>query len=320
MKYEYNNKVIEYNDFDRNYIIYDKSSRSIKMASNAVIELNTKKKYLEYVLANVQYNNVYYNITKRCNLNCSYCYSIHNKDCVSLDQNNVILTQLKNLKVSSVTLIGGEPFCHPNFYDILDTIKQQIFVKEICIVTNGTLIDEDKLDLFRDSRIYLQISLDGVDEETNAPTRGKNVFDCVYKNIKMLKKEGIRFKVMKVMTRENIDQSISFYDFYRKQDIEVGFFMVKQVDDKLKPTTSQLQQLMEYVYFNEGNVTKVFDIINFADNMMFDQTGFPIAHCGAGINALSINPNGDVFPCVKISIQNNRITNLLKENAIDDMI
>lgn len=119
---------------------------------------------------------------------------------------------------------------------------------------------------------------------------------------------------------ENIDQSISFYDFYRKQDIEVGFFMVKQVDDNLKPTNSQLRELMEYVYLKEGNVTKVFDIINFADNMMFDQTGFPIAHCGAGINALSIDPNGDVFPCVKISKHNKKITNLLREDALADII
>lgn len=49
---------------------------------------------------------------------------------------------------------------------------------------------------------------------------------------------------------------------------------------------------------------------------MLDKTGFPISHCGAGINAISINPNGDVFPCVKVCTKEKKITNIFDEGAI----
>lgn len=95
--------------------------------------------------------------------------------------------------------------------------------------------------------------------------------------------------------------------------------MVKQVDEESKPTNDQIVNLLDYLYSKFGEVNRVFDIVKFADNMIFDHTGFPIAHCGAGINALSINPNGDVYPCVKINDPKKQITNILKDDAIREI-
>ena len=95
--------------------------------------------------------------------------------------------------------------------------------------------------------------------------------------------------------------------------------MVKQVDELMKPSIKQIRELLEYIYTKEKEIHKVFDIVKFADNMMFDNTGFPIMHCGAGINAISILPNGDVFPCVKCEKIEYKICNIFNDGAISEI-
>ncbi|SHO47422.1 radical SAM/SPASM domain-containing protein [Anaerocolumna xylanovorans] len=318
MEFEYKNKLIQLNDFTRDYKVINKENRHLLKQSINTIEINDINSYIEYAKKINSFNNVYYNITKRCNLKCSYCYSEHNESYVSLDQNKIILNKLGELNTKTITLIGGEPFCHPYFYDLLESIKKKESISEICIVTNGTLIDNKRIEAFKDKRIFMQISLDGINEETNALTRGIGTFEKVANNFAILKENKIKFKIMKVITRENIDFSQEFYSYYKKHGIETGFFMVKQVPENLKPTNEQIVSLLDYIYINEDkNIDRVFDIVKFADNMMFDKNGFPITHCGAGINALSVNPNGDTFPCVKKSQHDDLITNIFNEEAIE---
>lgn len=52
----------------------------------------------------------------------------------------------------------------------------------------------------------------------------------------ILQNEGFKIKVMKVLTWENISESNHYYDFYKNKGIDVGFFMVKQVEADFKPT------------------------------------------------------------------------------------
>lgn len=314
--------TIVVNDFTREIKkIIDSNNNVIDInnESNA-IHLQNLDMYKAYLNKINYFSNVYYNITKRCNLKCIYCYFEHNPSFVSIDDNEVILDNLEKLNVRSITLIGGEPFCHPYFTKILTSIFSRDFVNEVCIVTNGTLINSDNITYLKDPRVYLQISLDGIDEKTNSLTRGANVFDKVMSNITLLQKENIRFKVMKVITRQNIDNSVDYYDFYKGHGIDCGFFMVKKVPDCDKPQMKQIVQLLNAIYDRTKDVYEVFDVVKFADNMMFSNTGFPIMHCGAGINALSINPDGNVYPCVKRSEHDDLITNILCDCSVDDIL
>lgn len=320
MNFEYKNRMMQLDDFNRRYKI-------ISMENNQVLEESPEKHwfrdmdcYMEYVLDINYFSNVYYNITKRCNLKCIYCYSEHSSEYITLEQNENILNKLEKMNVHSITLIGGEPFCHPDFYTLLERVKSRKWIEEICIVTNGTLIEKTKLDCFQDKRIYLQISVDGIDEESNALTRGTGVYKKVFENLQILKNCGIPFKVMKVITRENVDNSKLYYEYYKKMGMEAGFFMVKKVPEDCKPTNKQMEALLNYIYLAEDkNINSVFDIVKFADNMMFNKSGFPITHCGAGITAISINPNGEVFPCVKKIDKERLITNIFYDNAIKDI-
>ena len=73
---------------------------------------------------------MYYQITKNCNYNCDYCVdhnnskkqytgtSIYSKICQFLNT-----LSLKNNKIFTVDIYGGEPTLHPNFFDIVDRLN-----------------------------------------------------------------------------------------------------------------------------------------------------------------------------------------------------
>lgn len=307
------------NRFTRQFCVLDDENNIVKL-SKTEMNLDNISKYLQYVNSIDSMSVVYYNLTKRCNFNCSYCYSVHENTAVTLSDNRIILEKLKMLHTKSVALIGGEPLCHPNFHDILKSCIDAEFLEEICVVTNGSLIDDTHMDMYCNPRVTIQISLDGIDEETNLPTRGRNHFLQVYHNIIKLRDAGAKVIVMKVITHGNIDDSKKFYKFYREKNIAVGFLMVKQVRDTDKPSIMQIESLLDFIYEMENHdVEKVFRIVNFADNMMMDKVGFPIMHCGAGINAISIMPTGEVSACVKMEKIGKFITNILNESALEDI-
>lgn len=308
---------IETNNFTRNYKIVN-NNNEIVFSSKSALELPDIKEYYEYVNNIDSLSTVYYNLTKRCNFNCTYCYSVHEDSVVTLEDNERIIQKLNQLNTKTVTLIGGEPFCHPHFHEILKLCIDNPYFEEVCVVTNGSLIDETKMDLYCNSKVIMQISLDGTSEQTNSKTRGKNHFDVVYANIIKLKRRGANIVVMKVITKTNIAESMEFYSFYKRNNIDVGFFMVKQVDSESKPTIEQLKELLNFIYINESyDIIRTFEIVNFADNMMFNSLGFPIMHCGAGISAISVMPNGDVYPCVKMEKIGVPIVNILEDNSLN---
>jgi radical SAM protein with 4Fe4S-binding SPASM domain len=250
-------------------------------------------------------------------MNCTYCYADHNNDYVKLHDNEIILNKLISYGVDTITLIGGEPFSHPHFYALLDEIIKYSFT-EIAIITNGTLITDDFIEKYSsDGRIYIQVSLDGTNEEENAITRGKNTFQKAFSNVIKMKNAGMKTKVMRTITYNNIKNCLSFYSFFRKLNIDAGFFLVKKVPVEDRPTILDLKTLMDEIYqFNNNNIFSVFDTIKFADNLMLGTSGYPIMHCGGGINTISISPNGDIYPCVKRTTDNMRMSNIISD---DDM-
>jgi uncharacterized protein len=116
-------------------------------------------------------------VTSRCNIDCSYCYVYHQGDTswqrmpkhMSLVTVDGVLTQLATLYEDqqhpfAVVLHGGEPLLLPR--NILEALLQGLAecLPAACsraIQTNGTLIDDDLLELCLRTNTTLSVSLDG---------------------------------------------------------------------------------------------------------------------------------------------------------------
>lgn len=116
-------------------------------------------------------------VASRCNINCSYCYIYHHGDTswqhmpkhMSLATVEDVLKQLEGLHEDqqhpfAVVLHGGEPLLLPR--NILAVLLQGLAdrLPAVCtraIQTNGTLIDDDLLELCLRTSTTLSVSLDG---------------------------------------------------------------------------------------------------------------------------------------------------------------
>jgi len=137
-------------------------------------------------------------LTERCNLKCRYCYfkERHPKD--------ISLADLKKAmdaffcfgeKKPIINFTGGEPLLR---FDLLK--KAILYIRkvkdvsaEIGMVTNGTLLDEDKADFLRKNGVFVIVSLDGGREITDKnrifAQGSQSVFEIVAGN---LRKAGLK--------------------------------------------------------------------------------------------------------------------------------
>ena len=141
-----------------------------------------------------------------CNLNCSFCmyarYLKINRDLLPWEIYRNLITELKLLKVKSITFTGGgEPLMNPRFNDMVSKAYSLGF--EIGLITNGTLLNKvENLDHFK----FIRISLDAYDKDSYLKIKGKDFFNKVIKNIRETADSGkTDIGVSYVVCKENIN-------------------------------------------------------------------------------------------------------------------
>lgn len=69
------------------------------------------------------------NITSLCNLKCYWCHN-QSQHGTGLEVNkfNRFFENIIKDHISCVTLIGGEPTVHPEFFDFLEILKINIYI------------------------------------------------------------------------------------------------------------------------------------------------------------------------------------------------
>jgi MoaA/NifB/PqqE/SkfB family radical SAM enzyme len=110
-------------------------------------------------------------ITQQCNCRCLFCYSRqyradnHYKDYwISLETFASLVQELSNRRTRCVRLtVGGEPFLHPKIHRILPLMKN--FGLRTCVLTNGDLLDEKKIELVFNNVDHLRWSVNANSDE-----------------------------------------------------------------------------------------------------------------------------------------------------------
>lgn len=78
---------------------------------------------VEYSVAKNPYNNLYVDLTYRCNMNCNFCYNpLRNKFDMDPAYFEAVCQQLPGPVVFK--LLGGEPTLHPQFFSFITTARR----------------------------------------------------------------------------------------------------------------------------------------------------------------------------------------------------
>jgi uncharacterized protein len=138
-----------------------------------------------------------------CNLSCKYCYQRnYRKKCNPKKDYNLdlVLKRMEEFKNLEMSLHGGEPLAMPK------SDVERIFAKmyelqgKSGVQTNGTLIDEDYIQMFKKYNTNVGISFDGPGELTEF--RDPRAFN-LDKTIERLVKEGISTSIIIVISKSN---------------------------------------------------------------------------------------------------------------------
>lgn len=235
-------------------------------------------------------------ITRRCNLNCSGCYSklLHRDEGEELSPQRMeqILSEAQDLGVSIVLLAGGEPLVRRDILEVAAKFPRIIFP----IFSNGLLLDTEYAGYFaKNPHLIPVISLEGGKAETDF-RRGEGVYQNFSTVIKEFNAKRIFWGISITLTAENYSQVLS--ETYGKAMLALGcrlFFYVEYVP---------VAEGSEAMLLSETQKAAVQPL---TDNLMQKLPGLFIAFPGdedqyegclaAGRGFMHINPVGKVEPC-----------------------
>lgn len=169
-----------------------------------------------------------FELTPRCTLNCKMCY-IHrrenDKSVLSLEKNTSFWIDLaKKARDSGMLMLlltGGEPLLRQDFDEIYVACKKLGLL--VSINTNATLIDEAKIELFKQYPPHkVNITLYGASPETYGELCGNAAaFEKVTHAIRKMVEAGIKVKLNYSITPSNVADIPAVTDFAKKLNLPV---------------------------------------------------------------------------------------------------
>jgi radical SAM protein with 4Fe4S-binding SPASM domain len=170
---------------------------------------------------------VVWNITRACNLKCVHCYNDSGTDRaddeLSTKEAKAVLDDLSQFGVPSVLFSGGEPLMRDDLFELIDYAVEKNL--RTVISTNGTLITEDAASRMKQHKVsYVGISLDGIGK-VNDKFRGvAGAFDKAVRGIKNCQAAGVRIGLRLTLTKRNVQDLESWFDFFEAENIERACF------------------------------------------------------------------------------------------------
>ena len=180
--------------------------------------------------------------TPFCNIDCRYCY-LPNRTSKAVVARETLQNLFSQVFASewiggglSVVWHAGEPMVLPiGFYRDAFALVETLRPPELQVVhsfqTNGTLIDDDWCRFFAEARINLGVSIDGPQHfhDRNRVTRsGRGTFERTIAGIRLLRRHGVPFHVISVLTPQSMVAAREMFDFYIAEGIEQVCFNVEE--------------------------------------------------------------------------------------------
>lgn len=308
IKYSIENKL----PLDSLYDVFDldEDKKYFKKVIDKIQELGFVSSYIvdEFKLDRI--NSVTFSPTNRCNLKCDYCCvdsKIENIDYLDTDEIKKAIENIIKLNPRVLTISGGEPMLRKDFFEILAHAKEK-FKGKIILATNATLIKDSQIDDIVNSLHAIEISLDGYDELSCSKIRGKGIFDKVINTIKLIKSKGFDNISISLVVGKN---NANYVEKFEKLSEELG---VKSI-------------IRNFVSIGRGSENSCRYLedeldISYIDKYDYkDENSINANMCKAGVNQISIDCKGDVYPCPNLEYEDLKMFNILEfEEGILDII
>ncbi|MBT8062725.1 MAG: radical SAM protein [Gammaproteobacteria bacterium] len=261
---------------------------------------------------------VLFELTYACNLACEFCYndlSLTGRPLKLTDYQRLI-DELAEMGALNITLSGGEPMIHPDFYAIGSYAKQKRF--GVTVKTNGVPLTERNIKrlITEVDPAKIESSLHGACAQTHDRlTQVSGSFDRLVHNIGLAVKAGLKVTLNCPLTCYNESEVDAMYAL--ADDLGVVLKMTAEIsprDDgdteplKLRASaegiTGMYESAFAYQRVQMQRAAKATDTITLevlggdkSANTKSEKGTHKM--CGTGSSSATIDPYGNVYPCVQ---------------------
>lgn len=294
------------------------------------------------------------NVTYNCNLRCKYCYNAFRKSDTGMSQALAIdvIRQAMELSKRPLTVIvaGGEPLlCFDLLRNLSEYFAKDLDSKKLFlqIQTNGLLIDNKVIDMILKYHIHVSLSLDEPFKNEFTLRYHKeselNYFNSVHRSIKLLEEKGIDFGVVSIMNKNNISFLPQLLEYFIEHAVKRFSFnfcypigagannkndIIPDVSDVIKLSKHVISRIIELNTFKSEKKFIERNIGFLVKNITSSKREFMClsSPCGAGVDTISVNPDGSVEPCVIFgdaftmgNVKEERLKAILDRREIESM-
>jgi MoaA/NifB/PqqE/SkfB family radical SAM enzyme len=292
-----------------------------------VLEMRTKRTLYAVLLE----------LTYRCNLDCFFCYNDLELEgrALSLGDYLALLDDLAEMQVMELTLSGGEPLAHPHFWEIGARARDLGFL--VKVKSNGHALGgstvrrlQDEIDPFQ-----VDVSLHGGSAASHdRQTRVRGSFDRLMANLAGMVAVGLRLRVNATLTRWNEHEIEGMFAIADGLDVPISIYTEVSPRDngdrqplRIAASRSARARLFRLQAERARDASEPTETSpRPADRLdALESSSGTEAHCGAGTSGLTIDPHGNVLPCVQwrrpvASLHETRITDIWQRStALQDV-
>ena len=258
-------------------------------------------------------------LTYRCNLNCFFCYNDPHLRGVPLTTKQYVrfFEDLREMGTLNLTFSGGEPLARADFFTLGQQARELGFV--VRVKSNGHALNgrlarrlKEEVDPF-----IIEVSLHGACAETHdRQTRVSGSFNKLVANLREMQALGLRVKLNSPLTAWNEAEIEAMFAFADERGLVIHFD--PQITLRDDGDSSPLQ-----VVASHDGMARLFALrrqraIHPLSSQQPSQAkpstavpaDVPSKHCGAGSSTVTVDPFGNVYPCVR---WRRRVGNLHKQ-------
>ena len=267
---------------------------------------------------------IQWHLTERCNLRCTHCYQTGTPDTeLSFKEIVTVLDEVDEMLRAwsenyaldfspSINVTGGEPFLRNDLSEILSEISSRGF--SIYLLTNGTIIDNEKVRLLSDLGVKgIQVSIEGP-EKVHDAIRGNGSFTRSMSGIRHLLDQGHTVTLNATLSEINADSFMDIIQIASYIGVQrLGFSRLvpsgrgRQLIHKAL-TTDRVKRLYEEIFSAQPAGLEIVTGDPVASQMSCapDSSGAlsdtPTGGCAAGISGITLLSDGTITPCRRMPV------------------
>ncbi len=284
-------------------------------------------------------------LTQDCNFRCVYCYGAEEGSAVggtygsrgkmssetAFNTVDWLMKQSGDDKKVGIVFFGGEPFMNfPVMKQVVEYADKQAktYKKSIdySVTTNGSLLNQERINFLRDHNIYTTVSMDGgkkVQDQQRPLPDGKGSYDVVEDKVRSLLKvlpnsscRGTIFDETDAEDSERSLRELGFKTIYLTV-ASPSLFESSKADNKKnnnKPrfqnqyikAKNEVEQIREALINRDSETLNTLKetgtwakkIIRYTEEFSHhSKRKFP---CGAGRHYVGVSSSGEVYPCHRL--------------------